>query len=293
MNEAVYRHFPGCFTVAEESTAWQGVTLPTYLGGLGFGFKWDMGWMHDTLDYFRADPLYRSFQHNNLTFSMLYAYSENFMLPLSHDEVVHGKGSLLNKMPGDTWQKFANLKLLLAYMYTHPGKKLLFMGTELAPESEWNHDRGLDWNLAADPARQGLQVFMKDLGALYRENSALWEWDHDRRGFSWIDCRDWKQSVVSYIRHSSRGYLICVLNLTPAVRYNYHVGAPEAALYRELLNTDSECYWGSNVGNQGLVETTPEPFHGYAQSLSLTVPPLACVIFEPMQQDAGEREKTE
>ncbi len=224
---------------------------------------------------------------------MLYAYSENFMLPLSHDEVVHGKGALLDKMPGDSWQKLANLRLLLAYMYTHPGKKMLFMGTELAPETEWNYDRGLDWKLAADPFRQRLQSFMKDLGALYVGNPALWEWDYERRGFSWIDCRDWQQSVVSYIRSSSQGYLICVLNLTPVVRYNYHVGAPEAKAYRELLNTDSECYGGSNVGNLGLLETTPEPFHGYEQSLSVTLPPLACLIFEPISDGAAEIKRGE
>jgi 1,4-alpha-glucan branching enzyme len=196
-------------------------------------------------------------------------------------------------MPGDAWQEFANLRLLLAYMYTHPGKKLLFMGTELAPENEWNHDRGLDWNLLADPARQGVNLLMKDLGALYNSNPALWEWDHDRRGFSWIDCRDWKQSVISYVRRSSKRYLVCVLNLTPVVRYNYRVGVPEAAEFRELLNTDSACYGGSNIGNEGSVEAEPEPFHGYAQSLSLTLPPLSCLIFEPKGGVPAAIEKSE
>ncbi|NQU09102.1 MAG: 1,4-alpha-glucan branching protein GlgB [Candidatus Abyssubacteria bacterium] len=291
LNEAVYGQFPGCFTVAEESTSWQGVTLPTYLGGLGFGFKWDMGWMHDTLEYFGKEPVHRSFHHNDLTFSMLYAYSENFMLPLSHDEIVHGKKSLLSKIPGDLWQKFATLRLLLAYMYTHPGKKLLFMGTELAPEQEWNHDRGLDWALEADPARQGLQRFLSDLGRLYIENPSLWEWDTDRRGFSWIDCQDWKQSVVSYVRSCPQGRLICILNLTPVVRHDYRIGAPRKGSYRERLNSDSELYGGGNVGNSGLVKTEPVPFHGHAHSLSLTVPPLGCLILEPQSGAQESREK--
>jgi 1,4-alpha-glucan branching enzyme len=280
LNEVIYEKFPGCFTLAEESTAWQGVTLPTYLGGLGFGFKWNMGWMHDTLLYFGKAPVHRSFHHNNLTFPMLYAYSENFVLPLSHDEVVHGKGSLLDKMPGDTWQKFANLRLLMAYTYTHPGKKLLFMGTELAPEEEWNHDRGLDWSLEGDTARRGFQLFLKDMGKLYRENPALWEWDYDTRGFSWIDCQDWQQSVISYSRSSPGGYLVCILNFTSIVRHGYRVGVPEAGWYRERINSDSGLYGGSDVGNAGLVETEPIPFHRHAQSLSLTLPPLGCLILE-------------
>jgi 1,4-alpha-glucan branching enzyme len=281
MNEAVYEQFPGCFTVAEESTAWGGVSLPVYLGGLGFGFKWDMGWMHDTLLYFNKEPIHRSFHHNNLTFSMLYAYTENFISPLSHDEVVHGKRSLLGKMPGDIWQKFANLRLLLAYLYTHPGKKLLFMGTELAPEAEWNHDYGLDWNLQKDPMRQGLQLFLKDLGALYLENPSLWERDHEPGGFSWIDCQDWQQSVISYIRSSSGGHLVCVFNMTPVVRHGYRLGVPLACKYRERLNSDSELYAGSNVGNASMVKADPIPFHGHEQSLSLTLPPLGCIILEP------------
>jgi 1,4-alpha-glucan branching enzyme len=281
LNEAVYGQFPGCFTIAEESTSWQGVTLPTYLGGLGFGFKWNMGWMHDTLRYFGKDPIHRSFHHNDLTFSMLYAYSENFVLPLSHDEVVHGKKSLLSKMPGDKWQKFANLRLLMAYMYTYPGKKLLFMGAELAPDDEWDHDRGLGWDIESDPLRRGLQKFLKDIGSLYRENPALWESDHDPQGFSWIDCRDWRQSVVSYIRSCSNGHLVCVFNLTPVVRHDYRVGTPEANAYRERLNTDSELYGGGNLGNMGEVRVDPIPFHCYPQSVSLTLPPLGCLILEP------------
>ncbi len=281
LNEFVYGLYPGCFTIAEESTDWGGVTLPAYLGGLGFGFKWNMGWMHDTLLFFGKDSIHRSFHHNTLTFSMLYEYTENFILPLSHDEVVHGKGSLLSKMPGDRWQKFANLRLLLAYMYTHPGKKLLFMGTELAPDDEWNHDRGLDWNLQTDPVRQGFQRFFLDLSYLYRENPALWEWDHLPQGFSWIDCQDYQSSVVSYVRQGKGQHLVCLLNLTPVPRYNYRIGVPGRKIYREVMNSDSEFYGGSNVGNQGVIKVEPIPFHAYPQSVSLTLPPLACLILEP------------
>jgi 1,4-alpha-glucan branching enzyme len=239
-----------------------------------------MGWMSDTLGYFSKEPIHRSHHHNDLTFSMLYAYSENFVLPLSHDEVVHGKGSLLGKMPGDDWQRFATLRLMIAYMYTHPGKKLLFMGTELGPEAEWNHDVGLDWGLGGDPMRAGLRAFMRDVGALYLENAALWEWDCEQRGFSWIDCSDQQQSVVSYIRSCPTGRLVCIFNMTPVVRHDYRVGAPEAGRYIERLNTDSESYGGGNVGNGGSVTTESVPFHGYPQSLLLTVPPLGCLILE-------------
>jgi 1,4-alpha-glucan branching enzyme len=228
LNEKVYGLFPGCFTVAEESTDWGGVTAPVYLNGLGFGFKWNMGWMHDTLLYFSKDPVHRGYHHNQLTFSMLYAYTENFILPLSHDEVVHGKGSLLSKMPGDTWQKFANLRTLLGYLYTHPGKKLLFMGTELAMDREWDHDQSLDWHLEQDPLRQGLQNFMADLGRLYLKEPALWERDHQPEGFSWIDCQDYQQSVVSFIRRSREGWIVVVVNLTPVPRFGYRIGVPYA-----------------------------------------------------------------
>ncbi len=291
LNEAVYGQFPGCFTIAEESTAWGGVTLPTYLGGLGFGFKWNMGWMHDTLDYFSRQPVHRSHHHNQLTFSMLYAHSENFVLPFSHDEVVHGKRSLLDKMPGDEWQKFATLRLLLAYMYTHPGKKLLFMGTELAPEHEWSHDHGLDWDLHDHPLRKGLQTFMRDIGRIYLESPSLWEWDSEPRGFSWIDCQDLRQSVVSYIRSCSRDFLVCVLNMTPVVRQDYRVGVPEPGRYRERINSDSAAYGGSNVGNEGFARAEPVEFHGHAQSLSLTLPPLSCLVFglEPADPETDER----
>jgi 1,4-alpha-glucan branching enzyme len=282
LNETLYRLFPGCFTIAEESTAWGGVTLPTYLGGLGFGFKWNMGWMHDTLLYFSKEPVHRSFHHNQVTFSMLYEYTENFVVPLSHDEVVHGKGSLLRKMPGDEWQKFANLRLLLGYMYTHPGKKLLFMGTELASYNEWYHDTSLDWHLEADPMRQGLQRFIIDLGTLYRENSALWEWDHVPKGFFWIDCNDWEGSVFSFVRNSRDRHLVCVMNGTPVPRYGYRLGVPERGGYLERINSDSYLYGGSNMGNGGRIEVEPIPFHGFPQSVSMTLPPLACLILEPV-----------
>ena len=281
LNEKVYGLFPGCFTSAEESTDWGGVTAPVYLNGLGFGFKWNMGWMHDTLLYFSKDPVHRGCHHNQLTFSMIYAYSENFILPLSHDEVVHGKGSLLSKMPGDTWQKFASLRTLLGYMYTHPGKKLLFMGTELAMDREWDHDQSLDWHLEQDPLRKGLQNFMADLGRLYLKEPALWEMDHQQEGFSWIDCQDYRQSVVSFIRRSREGWIVVVVNLTPVPRFGYRIGVPYAPHYREEINSDSEWYGGSNIGNSGLIQTGPVPFHSHAQSLVLTLPPLACLILRP------------
>jgi 1,4-alpha-glucan branching enzyme len=281
LNELVYGLFPGCFTVAEESTDWSGVTSPAYLGGLGFGFKWDMGWMHDTLLYFGKEPIHRKYHHNTLTFSMMYAYSENFVLPFSHDEVVYGKRSLLSKMPGDEWQKFANLRLLLGYMYTHPGKKLLFMGTELAPWDEWYHAKGLDWSLQSDPVRRRFQRFMEDLGRLYREHPALWELDPVPEGFSWIDCNDANSSVVSYVRFGKKTHLVCVLNLTPAPRHGYRIGVPGKHGYYERINSDSAYYGGSNLGNENYVGVQDVPFHGFTQSIPLTLPPLACLILEP------------
>jgi 1,4-alpha-glucan branching enzyme len=281
LNEAVYGLFPDCFTVAEESTAWSGVSTPAYLGGLGFGFKWDMGWMHDTLLYFGKEPIHRKYHHNRLTFSMVYAYSENFILPFSHDEVVHGKGSLLRKMPGDEWRRFANLRILLGYMYTHPGKKLLFMGTELAPWDEWYSDGGLNWGLAEDPKRQDFQRYLTDLGRLYLEHPALWELDSEPKGFSWIDCNDSDSSVVSYVRYGREKHLVCVLNLTPVARYGYRIGVPGKKGYRERINSDSVYYGGSNVGNIDFVAAQDIPFHGFAQSVALTLPPLGCLILEP------------
>ncbi len=286
LNELIGQRVPGAFTVAEESTAWPGVSSPTYLGGLGFHFKWNMGWMHDTLEYFRKDPIHRSFHHNLLTFSMLYAYSENFILPLSHDEVVHGKGSLLSKMPGDEWQRFANLRLLLAYLFCHPGKKLLFMGTELAPWKEWSHDTGLEWFLEGYPTHGGVGRLLEDLGRLYREEQALWAWDTDPRGFSWIDCNDALQSVLSFQRTGPAGHLVCVFNFTPVVRHGYAVGVDIPGYYREVLNTDSAFYGGSNVGNGGLLSSQAQPVHGRPYSLCLTLPPLGALILRPESSQA-------
>ena len=277
-NAMVYAKFPSCFTVAEESTAWTGVTTPTYLGGLGFGFKWDMGWMHDTLDYFSKDPIHRNFHHNELTFSMMYAYSENFVLPLSHDEVVYGKGSLLRKMPGDDWQKFSNLRLLFAYMYTHPGKKLLIAGSELGSWNEWSHESSLEKQLLNYDSHRQTSQFVQDLGAIYNANNALWEWDCRPEGFSWIDCNDNLNSILSYIRRSHDGYVICLLNFTPVVREGYRVGVPEMTSYKEILNSDSEYYGGGNVGNAGFIVAKQGRHHGYEQFLELTLPPLACLI---------------
>jgi len=277
-NAMVYGTFPGCFTVAEESTAWAGVTTPTYLGGLGFGFKWDMGWMHDTLEYFSKDPIHRRFHHNDLTFSMMYAYSENFVLPLSHDEVVYGKGSLLRKMPGDDWQKRANLRLLFGYMYTHPGKKLLIAGSELATWNEWNHEASLERDLLQHSFHGEMSLFLADLGRLYLSDSSLWHWDHSPRGFSWIDCNDNSNSVLSYIRSGPDRYLVCLMNFTPVVRQAYCAGVPEQGTYEEIINSDSEHYGGSGVGNGGYVTTIQGSQHGYAQHLRLVLPPLACLI---------------
>ncbi|MGD9819378.1 MAG: 1,4-alpha-glucan branching protein GlgB [Desulfomonilaceae bacterium] len=279
-NGAVYGRFPGCFTVAEESTAWKGVTTPTYLGGLGFGFKWDMGWMHDTLKYFSKDPIHRSFHQNDLTFSMMYAYSENFILPLSHDEVVYGKGSLLRKMPGDEWQKFANLRLLFAYMYTHPGKKLLMAGSELGTWNEWDHESCLENYLLEYTPHQKFSKFVQDIGALYLSDSSLWTWDCKPEGFSWIDCNDHFNSVISYLRKGPEGFLLCVLNFTPVVRENYRVGVPTDGDYVEVINSDSSYYGGSDVGNGGVIRTIPKPHHGYSQHLRLTLPPLGCLILK-------------
>jgi len=282
MNQQVYGQCPGCFTVAEESTAWPGVSRPVYLGGLGFGFKWNMGWMHDTLFYFSNDPIFRKWHHNQMTFSMLYAYTENFILPLSHDEVVHGKGSLYNKMPGDKWQKLANLRALFTYMYTHPGKKLVFMGSEFAQEREWDYNSSLDWHLLADPDRQAFTKFFQDLGWLYLNNPSLWQEDHHPHGFQWIDCHDSNHSVFSFLRRAGNEYLICILNLTPVPRFNYRIGVPEQRVYQEIFNSDSEYYGGKNLGNWGEVKAEPIPAHGFSFSLRLTLPPLAGLIFKPV-----------
>jgi 1,4-alpha-glucan branching enzyme len=283
LNEEVYRRHPDVQTAAEESTAWPMVSRPTYLGGLGFGWKWDMGWMHDTLGYMAHDPVHRRFHHNQLTFRMMYAFSENYILALSHDEVVHGKGSLLGKMPGDEWQKFANMRLLLGYMYSQPGKKLLFMGSEFGQGREWNHDVGLEWYVLDYPQHRGVQQWMGDLNAVYRAHPALHVFDHQPRGFQWIDGSDSDQSVISFLRlgRTPGECMLVVCNFTPLPRWHYRVGVPLAGAWREVLNSDATEYGGSGIGNAGSVTTEPIPTHGHGQSLDLTLPPLAVVFFTP------------
>jgi 1,4-alpha-glucan branching enzyme len=282
LNIVVHEQFPGAMMVAEESTAWPAVSRPVYTGGLGFTFKWNMGWMHDMLRYMSKDPVFRKWQHNDITFSMLYAYTENFMLPFSHDEVVHGKGSMVGKMPGDMWQKFANLRALYGYMFGHPGKKLMFMGGEFGQTREWNHDYSLDWHLLQYRDHQGLQQLVRDLNRLYRTEPSLHDLDVRPEGFSWIDCNDHESSVVSFVRRSAdpADFTLFVLNFTPVVRYDYRLGVPEAGHYREVINTDAEVYGGSNVGNAGGVDAEDVQKHGYEHSVSLVLPPLACLVLK-------------
>jgi 1,4-alpha-glucan branching enzyme len=281
LNDTVQIECPGCFTVAEESTAWGGVTKPTHEGGLGFTFKWNMGWMHDTLEYIKKDPVHRRYHQDQLTFAMLYEYSERFIMPLSHDEVVHGKGSLLGKMPGDVWQKFANLRTLIAYQYARPGKVLLFMGTELAPDYEWNHEVSLDWHLAADPLRAGLQRFISDLGQYYSKASSLWRRDHSPDGFAWIDCDDRDNSIISFVRADGPDHAIVVLNLTPVPRDAYRIGAPAPGEYVTAFCSDAPEYGGSQYEVASTVHTDDIPYHGRDQSLLLRLPPLGVLILEP------------
>jgi 1,4-alpha-glucan branching enzyme len=280
-NEIIRTEQPGCITIAEESTAWPGVTKPVSQGGLGFTFKWNMGWMHDTLKYFSEDPLYRRWHQDTLTFAMMYEYSEHFIMPLSHDEVVHLKKSLLEKMPGDDWQKLANLRSLLAYQYTRPGKSLLFMGTELAQTTEWNHDVSLDWHLVNEPRQRGLLQFMRDLGHVYHERAPLWRRDAEPEGFSWIDVADRDNSVVSYVRRDGPDHVVVVLNLTPIPREDYLIGAPSSGTYVQLLSTDDAAYGGSGYRTRERVETERAPMHGYQQSMRLTLPPLGAIVLAP------------
>jgi 1,4-alpha-glucan branching enzyme len=285
LNEIVHGTHPGVIIAAEESTSWPMVSRPTYLGGLGFGFKWNMGWMHDVLDYMSRDPVHRKYHHNQLTFGLLYAWSENFVLPLSHDEVVHGKGSLLARMPGDDWQQFANLRTLYAYMWAHPGKKLLFMGGEIGQRREWHHDRSLDWHLLGEgPYHRGLQRLVRDLNRLYRSESALHELDADPAGFAWIDCADSEQSVVSFVRRArdGRDFVLVICNFTPVPRHLYRVGVPRPSYYRELINSDASEYGGSNLGNKGGAWSESTPWQGQPHSLALTLPPLAVVVLKPI-----------
>jgi 1,4-alpha-glucan branching enzyme len=268
--------------IAEESTAWPGVSRPTYVGGLGFGMKWNMGWMHDTLEYFALDPIYRRYHANKLTFASLYAYSENFVLPLSHDEVVHGKGSLVAKMPGDRWQKLANLRALYAFMWAHAGKKLLFMGQDFAQDREWSHDRSLDWHLLGEPDHAGMLRLVADLNRLYRTHRALWEGDVDPAGMRWIDASDAEQNVSILLRTapSTGEKIVAVFNLSPVPRLAYRVGLPACGWHKELLNTDAASYGGSNLGNGGGVDATPVAYHGLPCSAMITLPPLAALYFE-------------
>jgi len=280
LNEVVYGEYPDVQVIAEESTAWPMVTRPTYAGGLGFGLKWKMGWMHDTLRYFSLDPLFRKYHHDLLTFSMWYAYSENFVLPLSHDEVTYGKGSLFGKMPGDVWQKFAHLRLLFGYMYGHPGKKLLFMGGEFGQWREWVHDESLEWHALQFEDHRGLQRWVRDLNHLYRREPALHELDFDPAGFEWVDFRDAEKSIISFLRRGRRGPpLLVVCNFTPVPRYGYRIGVPAGGFWREVLNSDAREYGGSGQGNLGGVWADPIPWHGRPFSLSLTLPPLGCLYF--------------
>ena len=283
-NHVVHIEYPGIATIAEESTAWPLVTRPPYLGGLGFSFKWNMGWMHDTLQYFSRDTIYRKYHQNDLTFAMLYHHHENFILPLSHDEVVHGKGSLIGRMPGDDWQQFANLRALLGYQWLFPGKKLLFMGGELGQRWEWNANGSLDWWLLNQgPYHRGLQQFVADLNKLYRSEPALWQSDYDFEGFFWVDCSDSESSILSFLRRprEGSGEVLVILNLTPIVRYDYRVGLPRDAFWREVLNSDAAVYGGSNVGNLGGVRAEDYRVHNQPFSAPLSLPPLSVIAFRP------------
>jgi len=290
LNKWVHKEYPDTYTIAEESTSWPMVSQGVEVGGLGFSMKWNMGWMHDTLEYFNKDPIYRKYHQDQLTFSIWYAFSEKFLLPLSHDEVVHGKGSLLRKMPGDEWQKFANLRTLFGYMYTHPGKKLLFMGDEFGQDSEWNHNASLDWHLLQNDLNANVSKWVRDLNHFYRIEQALYELDFDGTGFEWIDFHDAQKSIISFLRcGKSRNELLAVVcNFTPTPRYNYRVGVPVGGYWKEVLNSDAKEYGGSGHGNIGGVEASPASFYGkYDYSLSITLPPLAVVVFK-READAGD-----
>ena len=280
MNQVLQSRHPGVLTVAEESTAWPQVTRPPWVGGLGFSLKWNMGWMHDTLLYMSKDPIHRHFHHDQLTFGLLYAFSENFVLPFSHDEVVHGKASMLHKMPGDEWQQFANLRLLYTYQWTYPGKKLLFMGQEFGQRSEWNFDAELEWQALDYPPHAGLQLLVRDLNRLYVEHPALHGHEFEAEGFEWIDCHDAAQSVISYQRRHGEDFVVVVLNFTPVVRHGYRLGVPRQASYRVIFNSDSTFYGGNNLGEMR-VASEAVPWMGHPCSIVLTLPPLAGLILKP------------
>lgn len=287
-NEQVYGQFPDIVTIAEESTAWPGVSRPTYLGGLGFGQKWMMGWMHDTLHYFKNDPVHRKYHQNEITFSIMYAFTENFMLPLSHDEVVHGKGSLIGRMPGDEWRRFANLRLLFGYMYTHPGTKLLFMGGEFGQTSEWNHDRSLDWHLLQYAPHKGVQNLMIDLNALYRQEPALYKYAFEDRGFEWVDYSDQQNSVIVYQRKTDNkdDLLLVACNFTPQTLMQYRIGVPYRGQWKEIFNSDDLKYGGSGALNQGKLHTSPVKYHNRDYSIVLTLPPLGVTVIKLEQEEA-------
>jgi 1,4-alpha-glucan branching enzyme len=283
LNEHIYGAYPDTMMIAEESTSWPQVSRPIYLGGLGFGLKWNMGWMHDVLNYTSQDPVFRTYHHNEITFSLVYAFAENFVLPFSHDEVVYGKGSMIRKMPGDDWQKFANLRLLYGFMFGHPGKKLLFMGDEFGQWSEWNHDASLEWNLLEHPSHAGLRRWVRDLNTLYRGEPLLHTMDFNSAGFEWVDCKDFQRSIISFLRRGGNpsDQLLFVCNFTPVVRQNYRVGVPLEGHWKEILNSDAPLYGGSGQGNFGGLSTVPLPIHGRPFSLNMTLPPLGIVIFRP------------
>ena len=289
VNERVYESFPDGMMIAEESTAWPQVSRPTYLGGLGFGLKWNMGWMHDTLNYMSQDPVFRSYHHNQITFSLTYAFTENFVLPFSHDEVVYGKGSMLRKMPGDDWQKFANLRLLYGFMFGHPGKKLLFMGDEFGQWSEWNHESSLEWDLLKNPLHAGLHRWVRDLNTLYRGQPSLHEFDFNAAGFEWVDCKDSQRSIISFLRRgpNPNDPVLFVCNFTPIGRENYGVGVPLEGSWREILNSDAPLYGGGGQGNLGGLSTVPLPIHGRPYTLNMKLPPLGIVVFQLDSRSAG------
>jgi 1,4-alpha-glucan branching enzyme len=280
LNEVIYRKFPTAITIAEESTDWGMVSQPTYDGGLGFTYKWNMGWMHDTLRYIKQDPIYRKYNHKDLTFGMLYFYNENFVLPISHDEVVHGKSSLIGRMPGDEWQRFANLRVYLTMMMTYPGKKTLFMGCEFGQYDEWKYKGSLDWHLNQYSVHKGAQLVTRDLNHLYKDEKSLYEFDNDPEGFQWIECNDAENSVLSYIRKSDEEHMVVALNFTPVIREEYRLGVPEYGYYKEVFNSDSEYYSGSNVGNLGLIHSDKIPMHGFDYSIKVCLPPLAGIILK-------------
>lgn len=289
VNERVYESFPDVMMIAEESTAWPQVSRPTYLGGLGFGLKWNMGWMHDVLDYMSQDSILRSYHHSQITFSLMYAFAENFILPFSHDEVVYGKGSMLRKMPGDDWQKFANLRLLYGFMFGHPGKKLLFMGDEFGQWSEWNHEASLEWDLLKNPLHAGLHRWVRDVNTLYRGQPSLYQFDFQASGFEWVDCKDSQRSIISFLRRgrNPNDQLLFVCNFTPVVRENYRVGVPLEGYWSEILNSDAPLYGGSSQGNLGGLSTIPLPIHGRPYTLNMRLPPLGVVVFQPDSRGAG------